>query len=177
MRRSILARGPLSWICSWPRSSSAMRASSVSAMLHTIPVTRQSSFNDPDDWKGCLSWRMLTNTSTCDTTKCKTWREINSLILHQEMKRQSTSTTSFTLRGKKWKTIFYASCCNFDAKLSCVWCIPAMQSVSWWRSNCTVWNFLQSKAYRLDVAYKMLDALRREVNKLFLGDAIQKIAL
>lgn len=119
MRRSILARGPLSWICSWPRSSSAMRASSVSAMLHTIPVTRQSSFNDPDDWKGCLSWRMLTNTSTCDTTKCKTCREINSLIWHQEMKRQTTSTTSFTLRGKKWKTIFYASCCNFDAKWSC----------------------------------------------------------
>lgn len=116
MRRSILARGPLSWICSWPRSSSAMRASSVSAMLHTIPVTRQSSFNDPDDWKGCLSWRMLTNTSTCDTTKCKTCREINSLILHQEMKRQTTSTTSSTLRGKKWKTIFYASCCNFDEK-------------------------------------------------------------
>ena len=27
------------------------------------------------------------------------------------------------------------------------------------------------------MAYKMLDALRRELNKLFLGDAIQKIAL
>lgn len=83
IRRSILARGPLSWICSWPRSSSVVRAASVSAMLHTIPVARPSSFNDPDDWTGSLSWRMLTNTSTCDTTKCKTCRKINRLILHQ----------------------------------------------------------------------------------------------
>lgn len=80
MRRWILARGPLSCICSCPSSPSALRETSVSPMLHTIPVTRPSSCSEPDECTACRSWRMLMKTSTWDTTKCKTCNE-NTLLL------------------------------------------------------------------------------------------------
>ena len=55
MRRWILARGPLSCICSCPRSPSAARVTSVSPMLHTIPVTRPSSCSEPGECTACRS--------------------------------------------------------------------------------------------------------------------------
>lgn len=72
MRRWILARGPLSCNCSCPSSLSVVRVTSVSPMLHTIPVTRPSSCSEPHECTACRSWRMLMKTSTWDTTKCKT---------------------------------------------------------------------------------------------------------
>lgn len=72
INRWILARGPLSWICSCPSSSSAVKLASVSPMLHMMPVTSPTSCNEPDVCTVCRSWRMLIKTSTWATTKCKT---------------------------------------------------------------------------------------------------------